>query len=73
MVGVKVMVGVAEAVGVEVEVGVDVEVGVKVMVEVGVRVQETAVAVCEVAVMVACSSGEGPHPASTRQAEKKRK
>jgi len=71
MVGVEVAVGVKVGVKVSVKVGVEVEVGVKVRVEVGVRVQAAAVAVWEVAVMVACSSGEGPQ-AESRKTNKSR-
>jgi len=74
MVGVEVMVGVKVGVEVKVEVGVKVNVWVDVNVSVGVEVlvQADAVAVCALAVKVDCCSGEGPHPASTKQAEKKR-
>lgn len=68
-VGVAVMVEVGVMVGVNVIVGVNVAVGVKVSVGVnvgvGVSVHAAAVAVREVAVSVACSSGEAP------QAERK--
>ena len=78
-VGVRVKVGVEVGVGVEVEVGVEeavrVAVGVKVEVGVmvGVRVQETAVAVRAVAVMVDCCSGEGPQPARAKKVDMKRR
>jgi len=71
-VGVGVMLGVEEAVGVEVDVGVDVAVGVKVRLGVEVRVQAAALAVMEVAVMVNCCPGEGPHPERARPAAMKR-
>jgi hypothetical protein len=70
MVGVNVMAGVNVGVGVEVSVGVKVYVGVKVSVGIGVFVHMAAVVVWVVAVMAACSSGEGPQ-AETRTKRKK--
>ena len=59
-VGVAVMVGDGVMLGVNVVVGVSVKVGDDVTVMVGVSVHAAAVAVMDVAVKVACSSGEGP-------------
>jgi len=64
MVAVGVMVGVSVMVAVGVTVGVSVGRGVDV--EEGVAVHAAAVAVMEVAIMVACISGDGP------QADKRR-
>ena len=72
LVGVCVFVGVCDGVsvgvGVDVSVGVDVRVAVAVCVGVfvivGVLVQDAAVAVCAVAVSVACSSALGPQAVS---------
>jgi acyl-[acyl carrier protein]--UDP-N-acetylglucosamine O-acyltransferase len=67
-VGVADMVGDGVMVGVNVVVGEKVRVGVKVNVRVGVSVQAAAVAVMEVAVSNACSSGEGPQEIKTSSA-----
>jgi hypothetical protein len=58
-VAVGVTVNVAVIVGVSVKVGVSVLVGVKLNVGTGVAVHEAAVAVMDVAVCVACCSGDG--------------
>ena len=60
-VGVAVIVNVGVIVGVKVIVGVNVSVGMKVEVGTGVCVHEAAVAVSDVAVSVACCSGDGAH------------
>ena len=60
--------GVMLGVSVNVAVGVNVEVGEGVKVEVGVFVHAAAVAVMDVAVNVACSSGEGPQAVRMKSA-----
>jgi hypothetical protein len=65
--GVSVGVGVKVLVGVKVGVGVDVRVAVSVDVGIGVEVQG-AVVVWKEVVLVACSSGEGLHPKSSKEA-----
>jgi acyl-[acyl carrier protein]--UDP-N-acetylglucosamine O-acyltransferase len=70
-VGVAVMVGVNVIVGVNVAVGVNIKVGSGVKVDVGVSVRAAAVAVMDVAVKIACSSGEGPQAVRMNSAANK--
>ena len=69
-VNVGVIVGVNVIVGVKVRVGVNVSVGVNVNVDVGVWVQAAAVAVMDVAVNVACCSGDGAQAVASSTSSK---